>query len=381
MIRSGGVRVRTRSQLTRGQRALVAVVVSGVAVIAGIGFVGSYTAVQHLAAREGFGWFSYALPVGIDLGITVFLSLDLLLTWLRMPLALLRQLAWLLTAATIVFNAASAWPRPLATGMHAVVPLLFVASIEAARHTVSRITAFDADQYMEGTRIGRWLLAPAATFRLWRRRQLWELRSYQEAIEMERRRLVFRARLKAQYGRAWRRKAPVDLLLVLKLANLGEPLPAFRLEAAILDPVLTVALPGPATAPDTVLTPLAAPHPQIAPAPEAVDPAGQADGPPEPVDDEAPPAPEPEATAAAEPVRTAAAPRAGTAADRYFQAFSEYRAKHDAFPDGDELALWLHEEAGILGRGGKPLTAGHLRRYLPGFRERWQQENAPVTAP
>ena len=257
----------TRPQLTRGQRALVAVVVSGVAVIAAIGFVGSYTAVQHLAHREGFGWFSYALPVGIDMGITVFVALDLVLTWLRMPFVLLRQLAWLLTAATIVFNAASAWPRPLATGMHAVVPLLFVASIEAARHTVSRITAFDADLYMEGTRIGRWLLAPAATFRLWRRRQLWELRSYQEAIEMERRRLVFRARLKAQFGRGWRRRAPVDLLLVPKLVNLGEPVPAFRLEVADLDSVLSVALPGPTPAQDAALVPMTVPRPQIAPVP------------------------------------------------------------------------------------------------------------------
>ena len=31
---------------------------------------------------------------------------------------------------------------------------------------------------------------------------------------MERRRLVLRARLRAEYGRGWRRKAPVDLRLV-----------------------------------------------------------------------------------------------------------------------------------------------------------------------
>jgi hypothetical protein len=367
-----------RPKLTRGQRALVVIVVAGVGLIAAIGFVGSYTAVQHLAVREGFGWFSYVLPVGIDVGITVFLALDLLLTWMRMPLALLRHLAWLLTAATIVFNAASAWPRPLATGMHAVVPVLFVAAIEAARHTVGRITQFEADQLMEGTRLGRWVLAPTATFRLWRRRQLWELRSYQEAIEMERRRLVFRARLKAVYGRGWRRKAPVDLLLVLRLANLGEPLPAFRLDVSNLDSTIAVALPGLGVGLDPVLAPapLPAQVPEIAPSPAgdasvggAEVPDGGQDG-----DRATVPAQQPTAPQAATVPAGPAAPAVGTAADRYYQAFSDYCKKNDAFPDGEQLAVWLEQEAGIRGRGGKALNAGHLRRYLPGFRARWEQE-------
>lgn len=366
-----------RPKVTRGQRALVVIVVAGVGVIAAIGFVGSYTAVQHLAVREGFGWFSYVLPVGIDVGITVFLALDLLLTWMRMPLALLRHLAWLLTAATIVFNAASAWPRPLATGMHAVVPVLFVAAIEAARHTVGRITQFEADQLMEGTRLGRWVLAPAATFRLWRRRQLWELRSYQEAIELERRRLVFRARLKAVYGRSWRRKAPVDLLLVLRLANLGEPLPAFRLDVTSLDSTLTVALPGlgvgePALEPAPSATPL----PEIEPSPASDDPVGGAEVPDGGQEGERATVPA-QQQAAPQPATVsagAAAPPVGTAADRYYQAFSDYYKKNEAFPDGEQLAVWLEQEAGIRGRGGKALNAGHLRRYLPGFRARWEQE-------
>jgi len=388
-----------RPAVTRGQRALIVIVVAGVAIIAAIGFVGSYSAVRHLAEREGFGWFSYALPVGVDAGITVFLALDLLLTWMRIPMPLLRQLAWLLTGATIVFNAASAWPRPLATGMHAIVPVLFVAAIEAARHTVGRITQFDADQFMEGTRFGRWILAPVATFRLWRRRQLWELRSNQEAIEMERRRLVFRARLRAEYGRGWRRSAPVDLLLVLKLANLGEPLPAFRLDVSSLDATLTVALPGLRATPEPVLTPTPLPVPLagITPSPAAVEepagtegeePAGAAgvdvpdghagdgDGEPAviPVQQTASPLPVPD------PVRVPD-PAVGTAADRYYQAFSDYCKKHEAFPDGEQLALWLQEEAGIRGRGGKALNAGHLRRYLPSFRERWQQERQPDPVP
>uniref|UniRef100_UPI0005A8DB14 DUF2637 domain-containing protein n=1 Tax=Streptacidiphilus neutrinimicus TaxID=105420 RepID=UPI0005A8DB14 len=138
-----------RRQLSRGQQALVVIVVVGTLVISLIGFVGSYDAVLRLAQRNGFGWFSYVLPIGIDVGITVFLALDLLLTWMRIPLPLLRQLAWVLTGATIVFNAASAWPHPLASGMHAVVPLLFVAAIEAARHTVGRLAQIEAGRPFE----------------------------------------------------------------------------------------------------------------------------------------------------------------------------------------------------------------------------------------
>jgi hypothetical protein len=57
--------------------------------------------------------------IGIDAGICVLLALDLLLTWIRIPFPLLRQTAWLLTAATIAFNGAAAWPDPLGVGMHA----------------------------------------------------------------------------------------------------------------------------------------------------------------------------------------------------------------------------------------------------------------------
>ncbi|MER7350183.1 DUF2637 domain-containing protein, partial [Streptomyces aurantiacus] len=107
-------------QLTRTHRILVGVVVFGALVIAGIGFAGSYAAVRELAEKKGFGTFSIVFPIGIDAGICVLLALDLLLTWLRIPFPLLRQTAWLLTAATIAFNGAAAWPDPLGVGMHAV---------------------------------------------------------------------------------------------------------------------------------------------------------------------------------------------------------------------------------------------------------------------
>ncbi|MFE9622566.1 DUF2637 domain-containing protein [Streptomyces sp. NPDC006527] len=240
-------------QLTRMHRVLIGVVVFGAVIIAGIGFAGSYAAVRELAVKKGFGNFSYVFPIGIDAGICVLLALDLLLTWIRIPFPLLRQTAWLLTAATIAFNGAAAWPDPLGVGMHAVIPILFVVSVEAARHAIGRIADITADKHMEGVRLTRWLLSPVPTFLLWRRMKLWELRSYEQVIKLEQERLVYQARLRSRFGRAWRRKAPVESLMPLRLARYGVPLAetapaglaAAGIEPALLPPAPQQELPAP----------------------------------------------------------------------------------------------------------------------------------------
>ncbi|MET7292455.1 DUF2637 domain-containing protein [Streptomyces griseoloalbus] len=225
-------------------RVLIGVVVTGAVIIAGIGFAGSYAAVRELALQKGFGNFSYVFPIGIDAGICVLLALDLLLTWIRIPFPLLRQTAWLLTAATIAFNGAAAWPDPLGVGMHGVIPVLFVVSVEAARHAIGRIADITADKHMEGVRLTRWMLSPVPTFLLWRRMKLWELRSYEQVIKLEQERLVYQARLRSRFGRSWRRKAPVEALMPLRLAKYGVPLAetapaglaAAGIEPAVLPP-------------------------------------------------------------------------------------------------------------------------------------------------
>ncbi|MFJ9680837.1 DUF2637 domain-containing protein [Streptomyces sp. NPDC101194] len=255
-------------QLTRTHRILIGLVVAGAVLIAAIGFAGSYAAVRELALQKGFGNFSLVFPIGIDAGICVLLALDLLLTWLRIPFPLLRQTAWLLTAATIAFNGAAAWPDPLGVGMHAVIPVLFVVSVEAARHAVGRIADITADKHMEGVRLTRWLLSPVPTFKLWRRMKLWELRSYEQVIKLEQDRLIYQARLQARFGRSWRRKAPVESLMPLRLAKYGVPLadtgPA-GLAAAGIEPALLPPAPALAAAEADEFQPelpYAGPHPE-----------------------------------------------------------------------------------------------------------------------
>lgn len=248
-------------RINRAQWWLIGVVIVGAITLAGLGFAGSYVAVSQLAARKGLGWFSTVFPIGLDAGIGVLLALDLLLTWLRMRFPLLRPTAWGLTAATIAFNAAAAWPDPIGVGMHGVTPVLFVVTVEAARHAVGRMADITADRHMEPIRLSRWILAPWPTFRLWRRMKLWELRSYDEAVRREQDRLVYRSRLRARYGRAWRRSAPVELRLPLRLTRYGIPVTTPVAPAGPLLVASSVSHGG--ALESATVAPAVAPHPAV----------------------------------------------------------------------------------------------------------------------
>ncbi|MET9040541.1 hypothetical protein, partial [Streptomyces mirabilis] len=112
---------------------------------------------------------------------------------------------------------------------------------------------------------------------LWRRMKLWELRSYEQVIKLEQDRLVYQARLHSRFGRAWRRKAPVESLMPLRLARYGVPLAetapsglaAAGIEPALLPPApqLAVAREPEPTAP--VVQSNAAPVREQLPAAEA----------------------------------------------------------------------------------------------------------------
>lgn len=419
-------------QLTRTHRILIGVVITGAVIIAAIGFAGSYAAVRELAEKKGFGDFSLVFPIGIDAGICVLLALDLLLTWLRIPFPLLRQTAWLLTAATIAFNGAASWPDPLGVGMHAVIPVLFVVAVEAARHAIGRIADITADKHMEGVRLTRWLLSPVPTFRLWRRMKLWELRSYEQVIKLEQDRLIYQARLQARFGRAWRRKAPVEALMPLRLAKYGVPLaetaPA-GLAAAGIEPVLLPPNPLPPAkatpelellqhmTPDEQDQPRAQDHPQPQhlsrpePQPELrpelqPEPQDELQPEPEPLPEPEPPAnhvspwfaaaqlPQdayergygPAYTDDPDPVPVPPGPDtgeeplpaelAGPDAEEFsrlvYPVFKQFVDENSGWPSVEALDIHLADAHGIR----HPLSAVLLRRLLPEFKNRYQAQLA-----
>lgn len=222
---SDAVKSASEKAARLSDRALSAVAYVGGTILAGIGFTGSYKTLRDLAFARGFGQFSYAFPIGLDAGIVVLYALDLVMVRRDTPWPMLRTLAHLLTAATIVFNAAAA-PGPLTadpvgTGMHAVIPLMFVATVEAARRIIVRASDIEAGRDSQGIPTARWALAPAATAALWRRMKLWNTRSYQETVALEQERTVYAAMLQRQYGRGWKRKAPADVMLPLTMARYG----------------------------------------------------------------------------------------------------------------------------------------------------------------
>ncbi|MCX5357261.1 DUF2637 domain-containing protein [Streptomyces sp. NBC_00124] len=355
-------------QLTRTHRVLIGVVVCGAVIIAGIGFAGSYAAVRELALQKGFGNFAYVFPIGIDAGICVLLALDLLLTWIRIPFPLLRQTAWLLTAATIAFNGAAAWPDPLGVGMHAVIPILFVVSVEAARHAIGRIADITADKHMEGVRLTRWLLSPGPTFLLWRRMKLWELRSYEQVIKLEQERLVYQASLRSRFGRAWRRKAPVESLMPLRLARYGVPLaetaPAGLAAAGIVEQPIEFTF---AVERASVATPAEDP---------ALEPAAGAEGEPVELSHEAP------QTADQAPLRGAGqAPEVEQTdeAEGFAAAYQAWIANFQTAPSAAQFAYWLQDH-GITTAAGGLLTDAQLQPLLQVLNQRYGPTSEPIAA-
>jgi hypothetical protein len=122
--------------------------------------------------------------------------------------------------------------------------------------------------------------------------KLWELRSYDQVIKLEQERLVYQARLHSRFGRAWRRKAPVESLMPLRLARYGVPLtetaPA-GLAAAGIEPVLLPPVPQQPQLPAAAVAPAErpagpAPVPQQAVPPQAE----RRPGPPAEGDDQSP---------------------------------------------------------------------------------------------
>ncbi|MFE4754249.1 DUF2637 domain-containing protein [Streptomyces mirabilis] len=230
--------------------------------------------------------------------------------------------------------------------------VLFVVSVEAARHAIGRIADITADKHMEGVRLTRWLLSPIPTFLLWRRMKLWELRSYEQVIKLEQDRLVYQARLRSRFGRAWRRKAPVESMMPLRLARYGVPLAetapsglaAAGIEPALLPPApVQVATPAPApAAPEhRELEPLPALEEQFQPQKEAVE----------------------------------------EGAGHFAEAYQRWIAQVQAEPTASQFAAFLRDEYGITTAAGGPLSDEQLQPLLRVLQQRYAPPADPVIAP
>ena len=256
VLAAHGEHARQARPLSGGERRAVTVTSVLAAALGLIGFANSFRAVAD-AARASFGELAVTVPVGVDLGIAVFSSLDIVLARLDLRPRWVRLVPWTLTAATVYLNV-TGQHTGFARVAHAVFPALWVIAVEVAAHVVRVRAGLAAGTAMDRIRPSRCLLAPVPTARLMRRMVLWEIRSYPEALRRERDRLLALTELQDTYGRlAWRWRAPRR---TRALYRLGELAPASAQPPSCPWPRPAPALPAPAPrAPGTA--------PRSAPAP------------------------------------------------------------------------------------------------------------------
>ncbi|MDT0412740.1 MULTISPECIES: DUF2637 domain-containing protein [Streptomyces] len=167
--------------------ALLGIATVGGLLVGTIGFVASYDTLSAAALTWGFApsiadWF----PIAVDASIVAFLATDLLLLMMRVPWAVLRPVAYLMTGLTIWFNASSQVKTGelVPAGAHAAMPVLFVVGVEALRHLVIKKAHLRAS--FDRIPLARFVVEPVSGLRLYRRMRLEGVTSWREMQERER---------------------------------------------------------------------------------------------------------------------------------------------------------------------------------------------------
>ncbi|MFJ8766689.1 DUF2637 domain-containing protein [Streptomyces clavifer] len=212
------------TQAAGALRFLTALAVVGGVVLAAIGFTGSYSGLVKLGQQHHFGWFAHVFPVGIDAGIVVLLALDLHMIRKGTPWPVVRLVAHVLTALTVLFNAAAA-KGPVRSdlvgaAMHGVLPVLFIVAVEAARRLLIKAARIEAGIDAAGVPLYRWILAPVSSWSMFRQMKLYGLTSYTQAVAREQARVVYGQMLKQQTAKEKRKASPAELL-PLTMARFG----------------------------------------------------------------------------------------------------------------------------------------------------------------
>lgn len=220
--------VATPPAVGRGQKyvgwLLMAVAVVGMPLVGVIGFAASYSTLERFALDHGFSstlapWF----PIGIDASIVALLAMDLVMVRRHTPWPLLRFAAHAMTLATVVFNGADGidkgvsvwdglWADPLRALSHAVMPVLFVLGVEAARRLLMHAARIAEGTETDRIPLHRWVLAPGRTGRLYRRMRLANVRSYDEMVEREQALDGYRVWLTQQHGGDLSKASDIELL-------------------------------------------------------------------------------------------------------------------------------------------------------------------------
>ncbi|WP_331720249.1 DUF2637 domain-containing protein (plasmid) [Streptomyces sp. NBC_00289] len=192
--------------------------------VGAIGFAMSYDTLAKVALSWGFSeglapWF----PIGVDASILAFLALDLYLILKGIPWPVLRMAAHGMTGATVWFNASSQGEighDPVQSASHGVMPVLFVIGVEAARRLFIKKAQLEAGTHADRIPLHRWILAPLATPKFYRRMRLYGVTSYPEMIRRQQDLTAYEQWLKRKY-KGDLSKASEDERLPMKMAAYG----------------------------------------------------------------------------------------------------------------------------------------------------------------
>ena len=200
---------------TRAVKWVAAGVAPLIAALAVLGGLGSFTTIRQMAEPH-FGGLAWIVPVGMDVGILVLLAWDLLMEYLDLPWPVLRWVAWLYIAGTVLVNVAAADGNLAASVMNAAMPVLFITVVEGVRHLIRQWVGLTSTSRVERVPAARWALAPVSSLLLWRRMILWHITEYRRGLELEYHHLMSVSLLQHEYGRwSWRWRAPLAERLAL----------------------------------------------------------------------------------------------------------------------------------------------------------------------
>ncbi|GAA0956270.1 DUF2637 domain-containing protein [Actinocorallia libanotica] len=189
-----------------------------IAALATLGAVGSFATVRDASVAYFGERLAWIVPIGLDLGILVLLSWDLLLELQNLAWPILRWIAWAYIGGTITVNVTAAGGDPAGMIAHAAMPVLFITVTEGVRHQIRQHVGLAAGTRREKVPASRWVLAPASTLLLWRRMVLWQITSYAKGLGLEQERLIAISKLQQSHGRfCWRWKAPLSDRLALRI--------------------------------------------------------------------------------------------------------------------------------------------------------------------
>jgi len=208
-----------KRHLSKWAIALIAVVTVMVVADGVYGGAVAYDSIYHLALRLHLT-LPRLRPIGFEASLLTVVVADVVSTWLGHPAWILRMLSRFFIGASILANVVAGWPSVGGIVLSVPPPVIVAGIVESARYALMK-NAREA-RGERGIPLARWLVSPLSTPPLQRRMVQWGQRDYEAAVTVEVSRRQAIMKLREFYGggrRAWKKKAPDDLVWLLQTGN------------------------------------------------------------------------------------------------------------------------------------------------------------------